>query len=80
MCYLEVVSSFLAAGSEGHGSLLEGGQLLGEVLIVQVHEVGEEGVGEEVFSSSELKLTSGHLDEVAGNNRKTLGRKSWHLW
>ena len=62
--HLEVVSGLLTATTEG----LERGQLLCEVVIVEVHEVREEGVGEEVFATGELQLTSGHLDEVSATN------------
>jgi hypothetical protein len=64
--YLEVVSGLAAVGGEGDGGglVLEGGQLLCEVVVVQGHEVREKGVREEVFATSELQLTSGHLDEV----------------
>jgi len=60
------VSGLAAVGGKGDGGglVLEGGQLLCEVVVVQGHEVREEGVGEEVFATSELQLTSGHLDEV----------------
>ena len=66
--HLEVVSGLLTATTEGNGPLLERGQLLCEVVIVEVHEVREEGVGEEVFATGELQLTSGHLDEVSATN------------
>jgi hypothetical protein len=59
-----VSSFFVGRESDGRRLCLELRHLLGELIVVQAHEVGEERVGEEVVAASELQLTAGHSGNV----------------